>query len=317
MSEQKMVSIVCPVFDEEKNIHNFVLSIKSVFDRIPYQYQIIFIDDGSTDNTLTILKNIHNIDSNTYYLSFSRNFGKDAAITAGLDVAEGDAVIPMDVDLQDPPDIIPEMIEMWLSGKDVVLAKRISRSQDSFFKRKSAQLYYFLMSKVGDDYLHENVGDFRLLSRQVVDSTLKLEERTRYMQGLLSWVGYDVGIVEFERPVRVVGESKFGYRQLFRHALNGLTSFSVIPLRLWIFLGSIFSIFSMVYGVFIIIDAIVNGNDTPGYTSLFTAIVFFGGIQLISIGVIGEYIGRIYIETKKRPLYLIKEKKWKNMSTKK
>lgn len=303
-----LISIICPVLNEENNISSFISEIFNTFENLDDDCEVIFIDDGSIDSTLDCIKDIKRSHNNIEFISFTRNFGKDAALTAGLNFAKGDAVIPMDVDLQDPPHLIPQMIELWRSGKDIVLAKRGSRSRDSWLKRNSASFYYYLMDKVGDQHLHSNVGDFRLMSKDVVNSINTLEERSRYMQGLLSWVGYDVAIIEFERVERHSGITKFSYTKLICHALDGLTSFSIVPLRFWGFLGFVFSSIAFVYGGYITLYTLITGGDTDGFASIFVAIVFFGGIQLIGIGVLGEYIGRIYMETKSRPIYLIKEK---------
>ncbi|PMJ99273.1 glycosyltransferase family 2 protein [Vibrio sp. 10N.261.55.A7] len=315
---RQTVSIVCPVYNEQDNIPSFVQIVSSVFEPLDQDFEILFIDDGSSDLTLESVKKEIASCNAVRFVSLTRNFGKDAALTAGLNHATGDAVIPMDVDLQDPPQLIPEMIALWQLGNDVVLARRKSRHQDSWLKRNSANLYYYLMSKVAEQHLHSNVGDFRLLSRNVVDSINKLEERSRYMQGILSWVGYKSAFVEFDRQERVSGSTKFNFKKLLHHALDGLTSFSTVPLRFWSLLGIFFSTISFSYGIYIILYTLITGGDTDGFASIFTAIVFFGGIQLIGIGVLGEYIGRIYIESKARPLYLIKEQsECSNTSTKK
>lgn len=303
----KLVTIICPVFNEEDNILSFVLSINDVFSNINVVHEILFIDDGSTDKTLQVIKELKSTHSEIKYVSLSRNFGKDAALTAGLDNATGDAAIPMDVDLQDPPSLIPEMVAHWLEGYDVVLAKRVDR-KDSWLKRTLATTFYSVMSRVGDRNIHHSVGDFRLLSRPVLNALMQVKEKSRYMKGLLSWVGYRTTTIDFVREERKQGESKFPLKSQIKHALDGLTNFSSLPLRFWSILGFMFSFASMIYGFFIIIYTLITGVTTPGYASIFVAITFFGGIQLISIGVLGEYIGRIYMETKSRPIYLIKEK---------
>lgn len=303
----KKISIICPVFNEQKNVSSFVLAIRDVFSNLKYQHEIIFIDDGSTDNTLNNIK----LNSQKYkginYASLSKNFGKDAALTAGLDMATGDAVIPMDVDLQDPPEVIPEMLRMWEQGYDVVLARRANRSADSWLKRTLANIFYKLMSHIGDRSLHKDVGDFRLLSRQVLEALSLVNERSRYMKGLLSWVGYKTITIDFIRQERKNGYTKFSLKSQIKHALDGLTNFSTLPLRFWTLLGLIFSVVSLLYGLLILVYSLIYKIETPGYASIFVAITFFGGIQLISIGILGEYIGRIYMESKSRPIYLIRE----------
>lgn len=305
---KKLISIICPLYNEEASVEKFLLEIQRVFNDLDYLYEVIFVDDGSLDKTLLILNGIFN-KYDFKYISFTRNFGKDAALTAGFTYSTGDAVIPMDVDLQDPPDLIPKMLCEWQNGYDVVLAKRVNRKGDNAVKRKLAQYYYSLMNKIGDTYLEENVGDFRLMSRSVISDVLSLTERTRYMKGLLSWVGHKVKIIEFSRPSRNSGFTKFRLKQQLYHGLDGITSFSVFPLRVISIIGILISLFSICYGIFIIFYTLVFGRESPGYASLFVGMSFLGGIQLISLGVIGEYVGRIYLEAKQRPIYLIKETK--------
>lgn len=239
-------------------------------------------------------------------LSFTRNFGKEPALFAGLDHATGDAVIPIDVDLQDPIHVIPKLIEKWKSGADMVLAKRSDRTSDGHMKRKTAEWFYKLHNKISIPKIEENVGDFRLMSRDVVENIKQMPERNLFMKGVLSWVGGKTDVIEYVRAERVAGDSKFNGWKLWNLAIEGITSFSTFPLRMWSYIGLIVAGLAFIYGAWMIIDTLAFGNPVHGYPSLLVSILFLGGVQLIGIGVLGEYIGRIYIETKKRPKYLLK-----------
>ncbi|WP_312181281.1 glycosyltransferase family 2 protein [Pantoea sp. CTOTU46764] len=299
------ISLVVPVFNEEDAIPVFYRTVKEKLSS--YNLEIIFINDGSTDSTEQIIKSIQNNDESVLVINFIRNFGKEAALLAGLEHASGDAVIPVDVDLQDPIEVIPLLINKWQEGWPIVLAKRNDRRSDSRFKRKTAAWFYKLHNKISSPKLEENVGDFRLLSRATVENIKQLQERNLFMKGLLSWVEGDSAIVEYSRPARIAGEAKFNGWRLWNLALEGLTSFSTFPLRVWTYIGFFVAFLSFVYGAWMIIDKIIWGNPVAGYPSLLVSILFLGGIQLIGIGVLGEYIGRIYIETKHRPRYIKKE----------
>ncbi|MRT39974.1 glycosyltransferase family 2 protein [Pantoea sp. SOD02] len=299
------ISLVVPVFNEEDAIPIFYRTVKEKLSS--YNLEIIFINDGSTDSTEQIIKSIQNNDESVLVINFIRNFGKEAALLAGLEHSSGDAVIPVDVDLQDPIEVIPLLINKWQEGWPIVLAKRNDRRSDSRFKRKTAAWFYKLHNKISSPKLEENVGDFRLLSRATVENIKQLQERNLFMKGLLSWVEGDSAIVEYSRPARIAGEAKFNGWRLWNLALEGLTSFSTFPLRVWTYIGFFVAFLSFVYGAWMIIDKIIWGNPVAGYPSLLVSILFLGGIQLIGIGVLGEYIGRIYIETKHRPRYIKKE----------
>ncbi|KAJ9433440.1 Glycosyltransferase involved in cell wall bisynthesis [Candidatus Pantoea symbiotica] len=299
------ISLVVPVFNEEDAIPVFYRTVKEKLSS--YNLEIIFINDGSTDSTEQIVKSIQNNDESVLVINFIRNFGKEAALLAGLEHSSGDAVIPVDVDLQDPIEVIPLLINKWQEGWPIVLAKRNDRRSDSRFKRKTAAWFYKLHNKISSPKLEENVGDFRLLSRATVENIKQLQERNLFMKGLLSWVEGDSAIVEYSRPARIAGEAKFNGWRLWNLALEGLTSFSTFPLRVWTYIGFFVAFLSFVYGAWMIIDKIIWGNPVAGYPSLLVSILFLGGIQLIGIGVLGEYIGRIYIETKHRPRYIKKE----------
>lgn len=301
------ISLVVPVFNEEDAIPIFYNEVRRQEQLQKYDVELIFVDDGSRDDTCSIIEGLAASDNLVTLVRLSRNFGKEAALFAGLDYSSGDAVIPIDVDLQDPIAVVPLLIEKWLSGYDVVLAKRMDRTSDSFMKRASAEMFYRLHNKISNPRIEENVGDFRLMSRQVVEEIKMLPERHLFMKGLLSWVGFETAIVEYARADRVAGTSKFNGWKLWNLALEGITSFSTIPLRMWTYLGMVVATFSLGYALWMVADKLIWGNAVPGYPSIMTAILFLGGVQLIGIGVLGEYIGRIYIETKKRPKYIVKK----------
>ena len=302
------ISLVVPVFNEEEAIPIFYKTVRENEELKKHEVEIIFINDGSKDSTESIINALAIADSLVKPLSFTRNFGKEPALFAGLDHATGDAVIPIDVDLQDPIDVIPVLIEKWQEGADVVLAKRTDRSTDGWLKRKTAEWFYKLHNKISTPKIEENVGDFRLMSRETVENIKLLPERNLFMKGVLSWVGGNVDIVEYTRAERSAGESKFNGWKLWHLALEGIPSFSTFPLRMWTYIGLFVAALSFVYGGWMIIDKLIWGNPVPGYPSLLVSILFLGGIQLIGIGVLGEYIGRIYTESKKRPKYLLKGK---------
>lgn len=300
------ISLIVPVFNEEEAIPIFYKTVRENEELKKYEVEIIFINDGSKDSTESIINALVIADSLVKPLSFTRNFGKEPALFAGLDHATGDAVIPIDVDLQDPIDVIPVLIQKWQKGADVVLAKRTDRSTDGWLKRKTAEWFYNLHNKISTPRIEENVGDFRLMSRETVENIKLMPERNLFMKGVLSWVGGKVDIVEYTRAERSAGESKFNGWKLWNLALEGITSFSTFPLRIWTYIGLFVATMSFIYGGWMIIDKMIWGNPVPGYPSLLVSILFLGGVQLIGIGVLGEYVGRIYEEVKQRPRYLIK-----------
>ncbi|MCC8459735.1 glycosyltransferase family 2 protein [Photorhabdus aegyptia] len=302
------ISLVVPVFNEEEAIPLFYKAVRENEELKSYNVEIIFVNDGSKDSTENIINSLTISDQLIIPLSFTRNFGKEPALFAGLDHATGDVIIPIDVDLQDPIEVIPQLIEKWQQGADVVLAKRTDRSTDGWLKRKTAEWFYKLHNKISTPKIEENVGDFRLMSRATVDNIKHLPERNLFMKGVLSWVGGKVDIVEYSRAERSAGESKFNGWKLWNLALEGITSFSTLPLRMWTYIGLFVAAISFVYGGWMIVDKIIWGNPVPGYPSLLVSILFLGGIQLIGIGVLGEYIGRIYTESKQRPKYLLRKK---------
>ncbi|AUY37726.1 glycosyltransferase family 2 protein [Leclercia adecarboxylata] len=302
------ISLVVPVFNEEDAIPLFYKAVREYEPLKKYDVEIVFINDGSKDATESIINALAVSDPQIVSLSFTRNFGKEPALFAGLGHATGDAIIPIDVDLQDPIEAIPLMIEKWQAGADVVLGKRSDRSTDGRLKRKTAEWFYKLHNKISNPKIEENVGDFRLMSKQVIDNIKLLPERNLFMKGVLSWVGGRTEVVEYMRAERVAGNTKFNGWKLWNLALEGITSFSTFPLRVWTYIGLAVASLSFLYGSWMIIDTIVFGNPVRGYPSLLISILFLGGIQLIGVGILGEYVGRIYIEAKKRPRYIIKNK---------
>ena len=304
MNDKKtIISIVCPCFNEEEVIGIFCKKITPILMKLEINYEIIFINDGSTDDTLNTLLTIKN--ENIRILNLSRNFGKEAALTAGIENAVGEVIIPIDVDLQDPPELIPLFIDKWKEGFDVVLAKRSDRTSDSYAKKLSAEYFYKIHNKISDISIPSNVGDYRLISRRVAQTLRNLPENQRFMKGIFAWVGYKTAIIEYKRASRVAGKTSFSGWKLWNFALDGITSFSTVPLRIWLYLGLIISFFSFLYGSIIIVKTLILGIDLPGYASILTVILFLGGVQLIGIGILGEYIGRIYKESKRRPVYII------------
>ena len=304
----KTIAIIIPILDELKTIKLFYNRLKIVIESIKnHNFIICFIDDGSSDESSEVIKELIRIDSRVKLIILTRNFGKEAALTAGLDNVKADAFIPMDVDLQDPPELINEMISIWSTGVSLVLARRISRKNDTLFKRLTADIFYYIYNKFSSISIPRNVGDFRLMDKSVVDSIKLLPEKERFMKGIFAWVGYDFHIIDYERPKRSSGETKFEALKLLKLAKDGLFSFSVAPLKISSFLGYIGAIASFIYGAFIIVRTIYYGADLEGYASLITVILFLGSINLIVIGILGEYIGRIFIESKNRPIYLVKK----------
>ncbi|MFB4410064.1 glycosyltransferase family 2 protein [Pantoea sp. ANP04] len=301
------ISLVVPVLNEQEALPVFYQTVRNYMPLADDEIEIVFVNDGSTDNTESLIQAIMKNDVLVKYVSFTRNFGKEPALFAGLEASTGDVVIPIDVDLQDPIDVIPLLLSKWKEGAEVVLAKRVDRSSDSRLKRKSAEWFYKLHNMISKPQIEENVGDFRLMSRHVVDNIKLLPERNLFMKGILSWVGGRTEVVEYTRAERVAGSTKFNGWKLWNLALEGITSFSTFPLRMWTYIGFFVAGLSFLYGVWMIADKLIWGNPVAGYPSILVSILFLGGIQLIGIGVLGEYIGRIYIETKQRPKYIIKK----------
>jgi glycosyltransferase involved in cell wall biosynthesis len=302
-----LVSLVVPVFNEAETVEIFVARVQTVFKQmVSLSIEIVFVNDGSSDETLIKLIQLKRNNSSIRIVDLSRNFGKEAALSAGLKAAQGHVMVPIDVDLQDPPELILKMLDEWRLGYDVVLGKRVNRDSDSWAKRKSASLFYRIHNLISDTKIPENVGDFRLMDRVVVDAINDLSETRRFMKRLFAWVGFRTSIVEYTRPERIAGTSKFNGWKLWNFALEGLTSFSTTPMRIWTYLGSFVAGISFIFAAYMVLKVMVYGVDVPGYASLVVIVSFLGGLQLIGIGVIGEYLGRTYMETKKRPVYLIR-----------
>jgi glycosyltransferase involved in cell wall biosynthesis len=307
-----IISVVVPVKDEEQAIAPLVDRVTGVLDGEPRVgvggFEILFVDDGSSDGTLEAIRHAHATNPNVRAISFSRNFGKEAALTAGLEHARGQAVVPMDVDLQDPPEVLPKMVEKWRAGFDIVYGVRTDRASDSLPKRMTADLYYRAHNWLSNDKIPEHAGDFRLLDRKVVEAIARMPERNRFMKGMFAWAGFRQTSIPYSRAARASGRSKFNYWRLWTFALDGITSSSTVPLRIWSYLGGLVALFALAYAMFIAVRTLVFGIDVPGYASLMVSVLFLGGLQLLSLGILGEYVGRILIETKARPLYVIRER---------
>lgn len=306
-----ILSIIVPVKDEEDAIPDFVRRVSAVIEALPdpaaKSYEILFIDDGSTDRSMAAIAAAHMANRWVRAISLSRNFGKEAALSAGLDHAQGAAVVPMDVDLQDPPEVLADMVAKWRSGYDMVYGVRKDRATDSLAKRWSADLYYKAHNLLSSDKIPDHAGDFRLLDRRVVDVLRVLPERNRFMKGLFAWSGFKSTSVEYVRAERMLGTTKFRAWKLWTLALDGITSSSTLPLRIWTYVGGVVAILSFLYALFIITKALFFGIAVPGYASIMVAVLFLGGLQLLSLGILGEYVGRIMIETKQRPLYIVRD----------
>jgi len=305
------LSLVIPVKDEEAAIApclaRVIPVLEGIDDPVARSFEILFIDDGSEDGTLAEIRKAHAADPRIRAVSLSRNFGKEAALTAGLDRARGMAVVPLDVDLQDPPEALERMIAEWRAGYDVVYGVRDNRESDSLPKRLTADLYYRAHNWLSRDKIPEHAGDFRLLDRKVVEVIRRMPERNRFMKGLFAWAGFRQAAVLYHREERKVGRTKYNYWKLWTLAIDGITSASTLPLRVWSYLGALVALGALGFALFIIIRTLTSGINVPGYASLMVAILFLGGLQLLSLGVLGEYVGRILTETKARPLYIVRE----------
>lgn len=300
----KKVSLLIPAYNEEKVLQLLYQRIKAIIDNLnQYEWEVLFINDGSRDSTLAVLYSIRNQDNRINVLDLSRNYGKEVAMLAGFDYVKGDAVIILDADLQDPPELIPQMLEKWELGYDDVYAKRNSRKGETFIKKKTSQWFYKILQKSTDIPIQLNTGDFRLLDKSCVQALKQIREANRYTKGMFSWIGYNKKEILFDRDPRAAGETKWNYLKLFSLAIEGITSFTTKPLRISTFIGGIISVLSFIYAIYMLYDTIVYGNDVKGYPSLLVTILFLGGIQLLSLGILGEYIARIFIETKNRPTY--------------
>jgi glycosyltransferase involved in cell wall biosynthesis len=303
---QFTLSIVTPFLNEEDGLKVYFEKLIPELDKVTKVWEIICIDDGSTDDTLSGLMAFARRDKRIKVISFSRNFGKEAALTAGFDYAIGDAVIPIDADLQDPPELIEKLVKKWQEGYQIVDAVRQHRA-DSVFKKAAASLFHQLISFLTNGNIPAHVGDFRLIDRKALEAIKTMNEKTRYVKGVVPWVGFKRAQVKYARPVRKVGKTKFSFFKLFKLGCDAIFSFSSKPLKAWLYIGIMLSFISFIYACFLIGRTLMYGVDLPGYTSIMVTILFMGGIQLVSLGVIGEYIARIFKEVKNRPIYIVDE----------
>ena len=302
---RQSLSVVVPLYNEEAVLAEFHRRVAAVLDGLEADAEVIYVNDGSGDGTMAMLMAIHDRDARVAVIELSRNFGKEIAMSAGLDAAGGDAIIVIDADLQDPPELIPEMLKKWREGSDVVLMRRRSRAQESWLKKTTARAFYRAMGSIGTIDIPENVGDFRLLSRRAAAALRQFPERTRFMKGLFAWIGFPTSEIEYDRDGRFAGETKWNYWRLWNFALEGMTSFSVVPLKLASYAGLVTAVIAFGYGVKVIVKTLLFGDPVAGYPTLVTLVLFLGGLQLMALGLIGEYLARMFIEVKQRPLYLV------------
>lgn len=306
-TDTPLISIVIPAYNEEDVLVEFHNALDKALSDQPVDVEIVYVNDGSTDNTLGVINHLRTTDRRITLLDLSRNFGKEIALTAGLHKAAGDAVVVMDADLQDPPGLIPEMIYEWQNGYDVVYARRTARFGESVLKKTTAHFFHRILQRVGKFEIPEDTGDFRILSRRAVNALNTFREHHRFMKGLFSWIGFKQKAVSYQRPGRQAGKSKWSYWRLWNFALDGITSFTIAPLKISTYIGTVTAISALGYGAYMVVDTLLHGNPVPGYPSLIVIILTLGGVQLIAIGILGEYLGRVFNETKQRPLYFINE----------
>lgn len=310
-----LVSIVVAVLNEEEAVGPFVQALDDAVvsgwigadEALPPRFEIIFVDDGSVDGTSARIRELRRADPRIKLISLSRNFGKEAALCAGLKAATGDAVVPMDVDLQDPPSLLRPMVDRWQSGAQIVNAKRIDRSSDTLFKRASSRIFYRLINVLSDHPVAPDVGDFRLLDRAAVNALNQLEEHSRFNKGLFSWIGFRSETLEYVRPERSIGDTKWSCSKLMGLGIDGVISSTTLPLRIWTMIGALVASLALLYAAFLVVRTLATGVDTPGYASLMVAVLFLGGLNLFSVGLLGEYIGRIVMQVRGRPLYIVAE----------
>lgn len=301
------LSIIVPVFNEQNAIRPFLIEMTNALSGMRESIEYVFVDDGSSDASVQEILDCMSGEMQVQLLVLSRNFGKDSALAAGLMHACGRAAIPIDVDLQDSPHVIPEMIKKWRAGAKVVNARRVDRAQDSRFKRFSARLYYKLFNAMADYPIPPNVGDFRLIDRQVIDILNTMSEKARFNKDLFSWVGFESAEVTFDRKARQYGQTKWSFWKLWNFGLDGLFGASTVPLKLWSYVGFGLALASFLYAMAVLVRTVLFGIDTPGYASTIVIILFFGGLNMLSVGILGEYVGRIYREVRDRPLYIVQQ----------
>lgn len=303
---KKLISLVIPFYNEEANIETTLAEIARNIDIQRYRWEIVAINDGSSDSTLEKLSFSVPENFELVIVDLSRNFGKEAALSAGIEQARGHAIIPLDADLQDPPQVIGQLLEKWEEGYDVVLARRVDRSSDSLLKQITAGAFYSVINRLSDVAIPHNVGDFRLMDRRVIEVLKSLPEHRRFMKGLFAWAGFRTTSVDYTRPERKRGNTKFSGWKLWNLALEGITSFSIVPLKIWTYIGFLVALCSFIYGGVIIVRTLVLGIDVPGYASLASILLFMSGLQMTGMGILGEYVGRTYLESKRRPAFIIR-----------
>jgi len=299
------LSVVVPAYNEQEVLPEFHRRLAAVLDGLAVRAEIVYVNDGSSDSTWALLNTLRESDTRVALVDLSRNFGKEIAMSAGLDHANGDAVVVIDADLQDPPELIPDMLHAWAEGFDVVLMRRRSRAQESWLKKATARAFYRAIGRMGTIDIPENVGDFRLLSRRAVAALRRFPERSRFMKGLFAWIGFPCREIEYDRDGRYAGETKWNYWRLWNFALEGITSFSVVPLKAASYVGFATALTAFAYGVYVIAKTLLYGDPVRGYPTLIVVVLFLGGLQLMALGIIGEYLARMFIEVKQRPLYLV------------
>ncbi len=304
-SSEMLISIVVPAFNEQDVLQEFHRRLREEIDPLPYNFEIIYINDGSIDDTLSIIQTLRESDSRIAVIDLSRNFGKEIALIAGFDHVHGQAAISIDADLQHPPQLIPEMVEKWQEGFDIVYAVRDSREDEGFLKRIMANIFYRIFSLVGRSGV-SNSSDYRLFSRRALDALIKLREQHRFMKGLSSWIGFSQISISYQPDQRYAGSTKWSFYALWNLSLEAITSSTIIPLKLASFIGLLTAVAAIVYAVIVVLKKIIFGDPVPGYPSLMVIILFLGAVQLITIGILGEYLGRVFDETKERPLYFLK-----------
>jgi glycosyltransferase involved in cell wall biosynthesis len=301
------LSVVVPIYNEEANIPTFLERVVPLLERATPDYEIVCVNDGSSDQTLAVLLAARSLNPRLKIIDLTRNFGKEAALTAGLDFTTGDAVIPLDADLQDPPELIPDLLAKWREGNDVVLAIRVDRNSDTRVKRGSANLFYRVLASMSEVPIPSNAGDFRLMDRRVIEAVRNMPERTRFMKGMFAWLGFRQARITYVRPARGAGSTKWRLWSLWNFALDGILSFTTLPLRIWTYFGLTVALAALAYGLYIVLRTLIYGIDVPGYASILVMLLFFSGMNMIGLGILGEYVGRIFVETKRRPLYLARE----------
>ena len=306
-SADPWLSVVVPAYNEREVLDQFHQRLGSVLDSLPAGTEIVYVNDGSNDGTIGVMRRLRDLDPRVAIIDLSRNYGKEIALTAGLDFARGDAVVVIDADLQDPPELIRDLVAHWREGYDVVYGKRAARDGETWVKKVTAHYFYRFIRFVSKVQIPEDTGDFRLLSRRGVDSLKQLREQHRFMKGLFAWIGFPQKAVLYRRDPRYAGETKWNYWRLWNFAIEGITSFSIAPLKLASYVGLLTAVVAFTYGAYMLVRTLLFGNPVPGYPSLLMVILFLGGLQLLALGVIGEYLGRMFNETKQRPLYYVQE----------